>query len=350
MSRQKRILLFIVALVMILNPVIPVMAAISQQNELKVGNRGEKVVELQNLLKKTGLFPESQVSTGYFGPITYNSVTQLESKNGLAVDGVVGEAEWNILYERSSTPIVFGYYTTDYPGDKLSYGSLSGDNHNVGQTAFFDFCIDEWGSLNGTVSVEGIKLARQKGSKALMVVHNISGSIDSRAANSIFSNQTYSRNLINNIVYIIEKNGYDGVNIDIEGISANNRSSFNSFLNELNNRLEANGRLLTVAVPAKTSAEGNSWNAAYDYNTIGRLADYVVIMSYDEHWINGKPGPVASVPWVTSVLDYTVGAIPPQKVLMGIAAFGYDWPDGQRGWALRWFDMSGLSQQYGTAK
>jgi len=264
------------------------------------------------------------------------------------VNGKVGAEEWNILYHKSQSKVVLGYYTVDYPGDKLSHDSLVKNSQLISQSAMFDYAVDEKGNLKGSASIEGIKVARSKGIKTLMVVHNISGTIEGNAAYSAITDK-YRKKLVDNIVNEIKRSGYDGVNVDLEGIPPAGKKYYNALLEDLRNQL-GQSKLLTVAVPAKTSDNGSTWNGAYDYKTIGRLADYVVIMSYDEHWGGGPPGPVASIPWVTKVLDYSTKVIPPHKILMGIAAYGYDWPSGQKGKAIKWNSMSRLISQYGGVK
>lgn len=58
---------------------------------LQYGVSGTDVAQLQNELKATGHFPQSTRSTGYYGPITRNSVIRFQRDRGIAVDGVVGE-------------------------------------------------------------------------------------------------------------------------------------------------------------------------------------------------------------------------------------------------------------------
>ncbi|MFZ5597824.1 MAG: glycosyl hydrolase family 18 protein [Bacillota bacterium] len=348
MVRRLRLLLCVFTMLAVFTQSFPVMA-VAAGGDLGVGSSGSRVVELQNLLKREGFFPATQKSTGYFGWITYGAVTALEKKYGLPVDGRVGSREWGILYGiKNPGKTVLGFYAVDYPGDVRSYDSYSKNSQLVNQVAMFDYTIDAWGNLKGSPSNDGIWLAKSKGDQSVMVVHNISGYIDLWSANSVITNQSYRKNLRDNILKKMWQYGYDGVNIDLEGISANARKDFNTFLEELSGSLRANNKLLTVAVPAKTSDYGSSWNEAYDYATIGRLADLVMVMSYDEHWPGGPAGPVASLPWVTEVLDYSTSAIPAGKILLGVACYGYDWPDGQTASAVRWKDMPGLIATYGA--
>jgi spore germination protein YaaH len=101
---------------------------------------------------------------------------------------------------------------------------------------------------------------------------------------------------------------------------------YSGFLEELKEMFSPYGFLLTVSIPAKTADDiPNNWSGAYDYPRIGEIADLVAIMTYDEHWYGGSTGPIASLPWVEKVINYTVSQMPREKILLGIPAYGYDW-------------------------
>ena len=71
-------------------------------------------------------------------------------------------------------------------------------------------------------------------------------------------------------------------------------------------------------MPAKTAATASgAWSAAYDYRALAAHVDFLMIMAYDQHWRGDAPGPVAALPWVRDVIEYTLdpagGAVPPKK-------------------------------------
>ena len=63
---------------------------------------------------------------------------------------------------------------------------------------------------------------------------------------------------------------------------------------------------------------------AHDYPVHGMVLDRVIIMTYEWGYIFGPALPVAPINEVERVIKYTVSAIPPYKILMGIPNYGYD--------------------------
>lgn len=75
-------------------------------------------------------------------------------------------------------------------------------------------------------------------------------------------------------------NPYSGVTVDIEGLSGQSvRSAFNAFLQELSEGLDRLEKSLYVAV--QPALPNGTYYDGYDYRTIGRLADRVILMAHD---------------------------------------------------------------------
>ena len=131
------------------------------------------------------------------------------------------------------------------------------------------------------------------------------------------------------IVELAKRENYDGIDIDYENLKAGDREVFTRFVTDLGNALHGSGKRLSVAVFAKTTDAGyDERNVAQDYAAIGRVADQVRLMAYDYHWGTSPPGPVAPIGWVRDVLRYAKSVIPPDRVVLGVPLYGYDWVDG----------------------
>jgi spore germination protein len=141
--------------------------------------------------------------------------------------------------------------------------------------------------------------------------------------------------LIEDICRIAE--GFDGVQIDFESVSRDDADHFYDFLKELRSRLPA-GKKLSVAVPARTKLIAD----AYDYSRIAPIVDRMVIMAYDEHWSTSSPGPVASLPWCSTVVDYAKSTVESAKIVMGLPLYGRAWQDKKLAKALRFRNVQDL--------
>jgi len=327
--------------------------------ELQVGSRGPEVKFVQSVLREAGYY-QAEGETGYFGLNTLAAVARFQKEVGLAVDGEVGAAEWEHLKEMARRlraglgdaklgRQVLGYYTHHWDA-KGSYNSLYKYGHNIDYIATFSYSIDGNGNLIGKTPRDALALARKMDVKPILLVHNMLDAIDSASVHSVISDSRARQKLIKNIAQVVTREGYVGVNIDFEGVYPSDRKYFNSFLKELSEVLDEEGCITTVSVPAKTwDNPESSWFGAYDYRQIGKVADLVMLMTYDEHWFGGAPGPIASLPWIQRVLDYTTTQIPRDKLLLGVAAYGYDWSSkGAR--SIPWSRVQDLINRYKNVK
>ena len=64
---------------------------------------------------------------------------------------------------------------------------------------------------------------------------------------------------------------------------------------------------------------------------LAEINDYLVPMVYDEHYQSGEPGPVASRDWFQHQIDQLAELAPPEKIVVGMGNYGYDWPIGGKG-------------------
>lgn len=119
----------------------------------------------------------------------------------------------------------------------------------------------------------------------------------------------------------------DGINIDFEMLTKETGPHFIQFLRELSVICRNNGIILSVDnyVPA-------SYNAFYDLKEQGTIVDYVVIMSYDEHYSGSEvAGSVASIGFVRDAVINTLDLVPAKKVIMGVPFYSRLWKEYEEG-------------------
>jgi peptidoglycan-N-acetylglucosamine deacetylase len=128
------------------------------------------------------------------------------------------------------------------------------------------------------------------------------------------------RRLIQTAVQYVLAQKQAGLVIDFESVPDADQPDFTRFVEELGKAIHAAGTTLKfmVALPAA------DWT--YDYKTIAEHSDAIILMNYDEHWQASPPGPIAAQDWFVENLRNILKIVPPEKLVMGIANYGYDWP------------------------
>jgi spore germination protein YaaH len=195
----------------------------------------------------------------------------------------------------------------------------------------------QYGPGQARAVTTGVARLRAAGLPIVPTIASITnGSWAYRPVARILHDPALMRRHIAAIAALAVRRGYAGVDVDYENLNAGDRQAFTAFVAGLSRALHARGKLLSVAVFAKTAAAGSSpVSAAQDYAAIGRAADQVRVMAYDYHWSASGPGPIAPAGWVRDVIRYARSQVPARKVILGLPLYGYDWA-GQRGANLTW--------------
>lgn len=227
------------------------------------------------------------------------------------------------LEEIKEIPTVLGFYVKYSNTDTSSYDALMAYQSYITNISTVSLHINSSGNLIGEIPIEAIELAISQGVKPELTIQNqFSANVTHKALESEDKRNT----TINEIISVALKNKYSGINIDYENINPLDRDNFTLFIHDLANGLHKYNLTLNVSVVAKTEDSPKStWIGAYDYKALGESADKIQLMTYDEHGTWGVAGPVASYPWVESVIQYATSVIPSEKILLGLAAYGYDW-------------------------
>jgi spore germination protein len=156
-----------------------------------------------------------------------------------------------------------------------------------------------------------------------------SGGYDKSAAAAILATPDSRRQHIANLVALVIDKGYDGIDLDWEGLKASDRDRFAAFVGELAAALHTKHRFLSIAVYPKTSEPGR-WDTqiSEDYARIGAAVDEFKIMTYNYSGSWGAPGPQAPAAWLNAVLTFAESVVPPARISMGVPFYGYDWHGG----------------------
>lgn len=211
----------------------------------------------------------------------------------------------------------------------------------------FWYQINRNGTVVGSTDPAVLRLAQQHHLWTFALVQNMTGQ---PVFGPLLNSPEARSRAVNNMLTLVESNGYNGVNLDWEGIAPQERQQFSTFVQMLANTFHRHGYYVTLSLPAETRNQpSDSWTGAYNFKSLGKAADLVMIMAYNQHYAGGAPGPIASPAWVKKVLDYTISVIPPSKVILGIPGYGYDWSANGPAAALTYYQAESLANQYGVS-
>lgn len=138
---------------------------------------------------------------------------------------------------------------------------------------------------------------------------------------TMFVSSENRQRLINALVEQALTYGIDGINIDLEGIKKDAGPHFVQFLRELSIQTRANNIVLSVDNFVPTE-----YTAHYNRAEQGLVADYIIIMGYDEHYAGGgEAGSVASIGFVESGITGTKEVVPKEKIINAIPFYTRVW-------------------------
>lgn len=163
--------------------------------------------------------------------------------------------------------------------------------------------------------------AHSKGKKVWAMLGN---GFDIELTDRILSSRANRVEVVAKIKASLLANGIDGINVDFENMKMENRGHFVAFIRELKAALSGSGKLVSVDV-TRENPDPN-WSGSYDRAGLGKAADYVIMMGYDEYYEGrGEAGSVSSLPWVEEGLRLLLKDVPAHKVILGVPFYTREW-------------------------
>ena len=211
-----------------------------------------------------------------------------------------------------------------YFGNPSSYFtavSSAQDSLDIVYPSYFDLSSGGNLKLTSAVSRGFVDEMHRKGIK---VAPFLSNHWDRTAGRAALANRAA---LASQIAEAVKKYDLDGVNIDLENLTPDDRANYVDFVRLLRLALP-DGKEISVAVAANPYGTSKGWQGSYDYAGLARYSDYMVIMAYDESYETGPAGPVASIPFVEKSLKYAVKNVSPDKIVLALPFYGRMWRDG----------------------
>jgi spore germination protein YaaH len=231
------------------------------------------------------------------------------------------------------------------------YESLTAFYTYMNQMPTDTFAVDVHGTVRGTAPAQALQFAKSKDMMTFATVSNFGAiGFDPKITHAILNNSRPRTRAIHQLLALVQHWGYTGINIDLESVDRTDREAFSSFIHDVAQKMRTAGFLTVVSVPAELKDNpDDSWTGAFDFAALGQSADILQVMTYDENGPSGSPGPVAGLNWVEPRIAYSVSVVDPNKLSLGIPAYGYDWNmTAKTGVQVFWKDLPGLISKTGA--
>lgn len=216
-------------------------------------------------------------------------------------------------------------YLYSHNNNYAAYSNLEDQTQNsLNEVAFNFFGINADGSLKLPSSASVQSFIDEMHRQGIQVIPYLSNDWDSALGISALQNRSM---LSSQIADAIIKYDLDGVNLDIENLNRSYASDYTDFVRLLRQKLPLDKKI-SVAVAANPYNVTSGWVGLYDYAGLAAYCDYLMIMAYDEHYKNGGAGPVASLSFAEKSIQYALGRVSQDKIVLGVPFYGRIWKNG----------------------
>ena len=223
--------------------------------------------------------------------------------------------------------------------------------HKVTQISPFAYELQTDGSIKNALKIEEepwptlIAEAKKKKVKVypsiLSYPHNTK---EKQLQYSLLAQKKRRQVHVKEIVTLVKKNKFDGIDIDYEAKLAETGPYFSVFLKELSTALHKEKKQLICTIEARTPPESryattskevlSKVEYSNDYKVIGKVCDQVRIMAYDQAGddavlsmqnknVGNMYKPVADIEWIKKVVTLALWDIPAKKIILGVPTYGY---------------------------
>ena len=282
---------------------------------------GDSVTVVTNSIKDGDDWVKVRTSTGKLGYVKQSSLSNsITIREDMTFEKQIPESE--------NVSMIWEYFS-EYGSAPARQGKLQGVN--VVSPTFFTLKDEGKGEINENVGNSGISYITWAHNNGYKVWPSISNNSYINTTSDIMRDYKLRQNLINKIVSLVVKYDLDGINIDFENMKAEDKSLFNRFIIELTPRLKEYGKVVSVDVTAPDGSE--NWSMCYDRHTIGKVADYIVYMAYDQNG-DSKEGTTAGCDWTEANIKKFVGTqeeIDSKKIILAVPFYTRVWYTNENG-------------------
>lgn len=216
----------------------------------------------------------------------------------------------NIMFEQMTNPTAI----------KSSLSKVYPEGIDVLVPTFFSF-LNTSGDIKNIADKSYIEKAHKNN---LKVWGLLTDNFDKNISHSVLSSTQTREKVIRQILAYVSLYNLDGINIDFESVPKDDGKYFIQFLRELSPFLKQLDATLSVDLFVP-----KPWTSHYNRNEVGKVADYVIVMGYDQHY-SGSPnaGSVATIDWSKEAIKNTLKeGVPKEKLVLAVPFYTRIWTE-----------------------
>lgn len=184
---------------------------------------------------------------------------------------------------------------------------------------------DKKGNLSTLADLNYVEKAHKNGMQVWALFNDFA---HKKLTKTVLTSTEFRNNLEKNIMFYVSSYDLDGVNIDFEYIEKNIADDYMQFLRELSILCRKTGTILSIDNYAPSE-----WSGYFDREQQLKLADYIIIMNYDEHTAGSdEAGSVSSLPYAEkSIKDTIKEAKDTSRIINGMPFYTRVWKETPQG-------------------
>lgn len=276
--------------------------------------KGDQVTVLERLEKWSRVRTED----GYTGYIENRRLGQAEE---VTLTSDFEAPVYTSISMDEKISLGFHQVTTKEANSTLDRYAANTKGMNVIVPTWFNVVSSD-GAYTSLASKAYVDRAHELGLQVWAMVENVSTeeSVKNLDTKVLMSSTSSRKKLIENLMKEADTYGFDGFNLDFESLKAEAGPHYVQFIRELSVSCRKKELVLSVDNYVPTA-----YTAFYNRKEQGIVADYVIVMGYDEHYAGGEAGSVSSISYVKDGIENTLKEVPREKVINAVPFYTRIW-------------------------
>ncbi len=236
-----------------------------------------------------------RTDNGYIG---YIPVKKLDDEGTVSADYASDKDQYTHVLLDGKVSLAWNQVYNQTANNNLDVLTENATGLNVISPTWFSL-TDKKGNLSSLADLDYVEKAHEKGLQVWALINDFE---NKNLTKKVLTSTETRRRLVSNIMYFVDSYDLDGINIDFEYINVDIGDSYLQFLRELSIECRKAQKVLSIDnyVPSE-------WTEFYDREQQALLADYIIVMNYDEHTSgSAEAGSVSSMSYAEQGIKDTI--------------------------------------------